>query len=60
MIGIIEANNKITADEIASKIGLSRRVVQDIINILKSKGVLVRTGSRNRGYWQIAEKEKEE
>ena len=53
MIGIIEANNKITIDEIASKIGLSRRAVQDIINILKSKGVLVRTGSRNCGYWQI-------
>ena len=60
MIGIIEADNKITTDEIAFKIGLSRRAVQDIINILKSKGVLVRTGSRKRGYWQIVEKENEE
>ena len=59
VIGIIEADNKITTDEIAFKIGLSRRAVQDIINILKSKGVLVRTGSRKRGYWQIVEKENE-
>lgn len=56
VISLIKSNNGITTGEIASKIGLSRRAVQTIINLFKSKGILIRVGYDRRGYWQIVEK----
>ena len=56
VLSLIKSNNGITTGEIASKIGLSRRAVQTIINLFKSKGILIRVGSDRRGYWQIVEK----
>lgn len=53
VINIIQKNNKITTNEIASEIKLSRRAVQTIVNSLKSKGVLVRVGLDKGGYWEI-------
>ena len=60
MLSLIKSNNGTTTGEIASKIGLSRSAVQTIINLFKSKGILIRVGSDRRNYWQIVEKEKEE
>ena len=56
VLSLIKSNNGITTGEIASKIGLSRRAVQNIINLFKSKGILIRVGSDRRCYWQIVEK----
>ena len=56
VLSLIKGNNGITTGEIASKIGLSRRAVQTIINLFKSKGILIRVGSDRKGYWQIVEK----
>lgn len=58
VLSLIKSNNGITTGEIASKIGLSRRAVQTIINLFKSKGILIRVGSDRRDYWQIVEKGK--
>ena len=43
-----------------SKVNLSRRTVQTIINSLKSKGILVRVDSDKTGHWEIVEEKKED
>lgn len=56
VLNLINENNKVTINEITSKINLSRRTVQTIINSLKTKGVLVRVGSDKTGHWEIVDK----
>lgn len=49
----ISTNQRITIDEMSQCIGLSRRQVERYIAELKSKGILVREGSRRAGNWRI-------
>lgn len=60
ILNLINENNKVTVNEITSKVNLSRRTVQTIINSLKSKGILVRVGSDKTGHWEIVEEKKED
>ena len=59
VLNLINENCKITINEIASKIDLSRRTVQTIINSLKSKGLLLRAGSDKTGHWEINNKKED-
>ena len=60
ILNLINENNKVTVNEMTSKVNLSRRTVQTIINSLKSKGILVRVGSDKTGHWEIVEEKKED
>ena len=58
IIYILKNDNKITTNEMSSKLGLSRRTIQTLINSLKSKGILIRVGSDKKGYWEIIKEDK--
>ena len=60
ILNLINENSKVTINEMTSKVNLSRRTVQTIINSLKSKGILVRVGSDKNGHWEIVENGKED
>lgn len=59
ILNLINENSKVTINEITSKVNLSRRTVQTIINSLKSKGILVRVGSDKTGHWEIVDKKED-
>ena len=46
-------NPQITQNELASKLGVSRRTVQRMIEKLVSDAKIIRVGSRRSGYWQV-------
>ena len=46
-------NPQITQNELASKLGISRRTVQRMIEKLVSDAKIIRVGSRRSGYWQV-------
>lgn len=50
---IIASNPKTTAEKLSSIIGISKRKIEENIATLKQKGVLVRSGSRKSGYWEV-------
>ncbi len=50
----ISANDSITIGELSECIRLSRRQVERYIAELKSKGILIREGSRRAGNWKIS------
>lgn len=49
----VSTNSSITISELSEFIGLSRRQIERYIAELKSKGILVRKGSRRAGSWNI-------
>ena len=51
---LITANNKITTQEIADTIGISKRAVLKHIAAMKDK--VLHKGPSNGGYWEIVEK----
>lgn len=53
MIELIKKNKKMTINEIALTIGLTREGVNYHIKKLKEKNMLVRVGSDSVGHWQI-------
>ena len=53
ILELLKENNKLTTDEVAEKIGITRRAVEKNIEKLKSKGKLTRIGADNGGYWQV-------
>lgn len=53
VLSLISANPFITYDDLATQTGLNRKTIQRIIQALKSKGHLERTGSARKGYWRI-------
>ena len=53
VLSLISANPFITYDDLATQTGLNRKTIQRIIQALKSKGHLERTGSARKGYWKI-------
>jgi ATP-dependent DNA helicase RecG len=55
IIEYILENNKISASEMAEKIGISKRKVLENIKKLKDTGILQRAGSPKAGLWLINE-----
>lgn len=56
IIQIIERNNHVKSNELADKLGISRRAVQKNLLKLKEKGILKRVGPDKGGHWEIVEK----
>ena len=52
IIEIIEQNNKITRNEMATALGVSLRTIQNIIN---KSNKIVYIGSSKNGHWEIKE-----
>ena len=50
---IIKNEPSISQDAIGLKLGISRRVVQKYIKILKNANKIIRMGSKRDGYWKI-------
>ncbi|MEY3452014.1 MAG: hypothetical protein RL711_1842, partial [Bacteroidota bacterium] len=57
---LILDNNKITADEIAGKLQLTKRSIENYISKLKEKRYIERVGSDKTGYWKILKQEIDE
>ena len=53
LLAIIYADNYITRDEIAKRIGISVTAVQKHVNKLKSIKFLDRDGSTGHGHWVV-------
>ena len=53
IIRLIKENNKITREEIANKIGITKSGVQYNLNILKKNNYIRRVGRTYKGYWEI-------
>lgn len=56
IVKMIEANNRISARQIAGEISLSVRAAEKNIKELREKGVLVHHGSARGGYWEVIRK----
>ena len=53
IIALIKSNNKITATEIADKVGLTRDGVRYHLDNMKNKGMIKHRGTVQNGYWEI-------
>ena len=53
VFSLIKQNNKITANEIRARLGMSLSTVKRKIKTLKEQGKIYRIGSDKTGYWQI-------
>jgi predicted HTH transcriptional regulator len=53
VFSLIKQNNKITANEISARLGMSLSTVKRKIKTLKEQGKIYRIGSDKTGYWQI-------
>ena len=53
ILSLIKENNKITAQEIADKIGINRYGVRYHLDNLKDKGIIKHYGTVQNGYWKI-------
>ena len=53
ILSILSQKPFIKAEEIAIKIGKTRRTVQAILKELKEKNLIIRKGSKKTGYWVI-------
>ncbi len=54
VLDIIKHNPSVTYDDIAIKIGKTRKTVSRAINSLKQKGIISRSGSDKSGHWVIS------
>ena len=55
IISAIRLNPKVTAAEIAMKLGVSSRAVEKRIKTLRENGVIRRIGGDKGGYWEVIE-----
>ena len=53
IITAIRLNPKVTAAEIAMKLGVSSRAVEKRIKSLREKGLIRRIGGDKGGYWEV-------
>jgi ATP-dependent DNA helicase RecG len=58
IIEIIKENNKITTNEIAEKLKVTKRTILRDIEILKKQGKLKRVGNEKTGYWELVNRMK--
>jgi ATP-dependent DNA helicase RecG len=56
IIGLIHGNNKITALEMASLLGITKRAVEKQLASLQNRKLVVRVGPDKGGHWIISEK----
>ena len=53
-MALINQNAKITIDNMAGVIGITKRNIEKNIKILKDDGILLRVGGKKQGHWEIA------
>jgi ATP-dependent DNA helicase RecG len=53
---LMQDDNRITTNEIAATLGISRNTINEHIANLKKEGLLERTGRRKEGSWKVIEK----
>jgi len=53
ILELINTNNRITATELAAKVQISKRKIEENIAKLKQKGLLQRRGTAKGGSWQL-------
>ena len=54
---MIQLNNTITTQEMADKLGITRRAVAKHIALLQAQKIIRRVGPDKGGYWEIVQKE---
>ena len=57
IINMIQLNNTITTQEMADKLGITRRAVAKHIALLQAQKIIRRVGPDKGGYWEIVQKE---
>ena len=57
IIEILKEQPEISQDGLGDRLGLTRRVVQKYMNILKETGRIERIGGKRYGYWKIKEED---
>lgn len=55
IIAMVKENSKITAKEIADKLGVTSRTIDRTIKQLKDSGKIKRVGSNKTGHWEVIE-----
>ena len=55
IIEILRKEPSISQEALGEKLGITRRVVQKHVNVLKASGRIVRVGGKRYGHWQINE-----
>lgn len=53
IIDLVISDPSITADNMANKIGVTKRAIEKNIKSLRDMGILVHEGSDKAGYWRI-------
>ena len=53
IIDLVISDPSITADNMANKIGVTKRAIEKNIKNLRNMGILVHEGSDKSGYWRI-------
>jgi ATP-dependent DNA helicase RecG len=56
ILNLIDANNKISMEEMAKKLNVNQKTIKRDISKLKAKGLLERIGADKGGYWKISKK----
>jgi ATP-dependent DNA helicase RecG len=46
-------NAKITIDDMAGVVGITKRNIEKNIKILKDEGILLRVGGKKEGFWKV-------
>lgn len=53
IVEMIKQNNKITQEQMANELNVSRDIIKRNIKKMKDKKIVERVGKRNNGYWKI-------
>jgi ATP-dependent DNA helicase RecG len=53
VLAALKENNEDSFRQIAEKLSLSKKTVAKHAKSLKEKGIIIRHGSRRKGYWEI-------
>ena len=53
IIDLIISDSSITAENMANKIGVSKRAIEKSIKSLRDMGIIIHEGSDKAGYWRI-------
>lgn len=55
IITLIKENAKVTIDDMAAAIDITKRNIEKNIKILKDNGILLRVGGKKEGHWEIVD-----
>lgn len=53
IIDLVISDPSITADNMANKVGVTKRAIEKNIKRLRDMGILIHEGSDKTGYWRI-------